>query len=292
MADKTSFAAHPPWRAILFMLAAVASFTLLDSTAKSLAKDLPVVEVVWARYVFSLLLFLLLFRNESLTKLWQTDRPWQQIGRALLLVGATAFIFFAVDYLPLAETYAISFVSPFLAALFAVLFLGEKIKAARWLAITAGFIGAVIVIQPGSGLYSWAVVFPLGMAVCWALYQIVTRHLSATEGPSTTLFFTMLVGAAVTTPVVPFFWVTPDWQSLILMACMGLIGLVGQGLLIKAYGLADASLLAPFAYTQIVWATSIGFLVFGDLPNTTTIIGVTVIILSGLLLIGTVRARS
>jgi drug/metabolite transporter (DMT)-like permease len=244
-------------------------------------------EIVWTRYFFALLMFPLLFPKTNLRKVWQTNHPWRQIGRALLLVGSTASIFFAVHYLPLAETYAVSFLSPFLVALLAMVFLGEKVTARRWSAIALGFAGVIIVIQPGGGVFSWAVVFPLAMAVFWAAYQVVTRLMSATEPLLTTLFFTMAVGVIALTPAMPFLWVMPDLQAWLLMLFMGLTGLVGQALLIKAYALAAASLLAPFAYSQIIWATVIGYFVFGDLPGLSTIIGVAVVIVGGFLVVST-----
>ncbi len=278
-----------PVRGIMLMIVAVASLTVLDSTAKFLSGDLPVIEIVWARYMFSLLIFPIVFPHDSIRQAFRTDRLWIQIGRALLLMGATGSIFFAVRYLPLAEAYAISFVAPFLVALFAVLFLGEKVSAKRWLAITLGFGGAVIVIQPGGEAFNWAVIFPLTMAVCWALYQVVTRLISSTEPPLTTLFFTMMVGATVMSGVVPFYWVMPGQQEWMLMVFMGVVGLFGQFLLIKAYSAAASSLLAPFAYTQIIWAMLIGLFVFGDFPNTSTIVGVLIIISGGFLVTSSSR---
>ena len=277
----------PPIRSIILMICAVASFTVLDSIAKYLSRDLPIFEIVWARYLFSLLIFPLVFPSASIREAFRTTRPWIQIARAMLLVVSTASIFFAVHFLPLAETYAISFVSPLLTALFAVFLLGEKVSTRRWVAIVLGFAGAVIVIQPGSGIFDWAVVFPLTMAVCWALYQVITRLISATEPPLTTLFFTMMVGTVVMSLVVPFYWVMPDLKALMLMVLMGLVGLFGQLLLIKAFASSDSSLLAPFGYSQIIWATLIGIFIFGDYPQTSTFIGVTIIIVSGFIVTNT-----
>lgn len=283
MSDIGTIRGTLPVRGIVLMIGAVASFTVLDSTAKFLSRDLPVIEIVWARYMFSLLIFPFVFPHASIRKAFKTRRPWLQMGRALLLMVSTASIFFAVRYLPLAETYAISFVAPFLVALFAVVILHEKVSPIRWLAISLGFGGAVIVIQPGTDVFDWAVLFPLTMAASWALYQVITRLISDTEPPLTTLFFTMMVGATLMSVVVPFFWVMPAQEEWMLMGFMGGVGLFGQLLLIKALGMATSSLLAPFAYTQIIWATLIGMFVFGDIPELFTIIGVAIIILGGLL---------
>jgi drug/metabolite transporter (DMT)-like permease len=292
MADTGTIRALPPMRGIMLMIAAVASFTVLDSTAKYLSNDLPVIEIVWARYISSLVLFAVIFPAASVSEALRTKRAGIQIGRALLLVGATISIFFAVHYLPLAETYAISFMSPFLAALFAMVLLGEKVSGQRWIAIATGFAGVLIVIQPGRDVVSWAIAFPMLMAVLWALYQVVTKLLSATEPPLTTLFFTMATGAILLTAIVPFFWVMPEPSAWFLIGFMGLVGLLGQWLLIKAYALASPSLLAPFAYTQIVWATLIGYLVFGDFPELSTIVGVIVVIVASLMVIRTSRGGS
>lgn len=292
MTDTGIIRALPPMRGIILMIAAVASFTVLDSTAKYLSNDLPVIEIVWARYMSSLVLFAVIFPAASVSEALRTKRAGIQIGRALLLVGATISIFFAVHYLPLAETYAISFMSPFLAALFAMVLLGEKVSGQRWIAIATGFAGVLIVIQPGRDVVSWAIVFPMLMAVLWALYQVVTKLLSATEPPLTTLFFTMATGAILLTAIVPFFWVMPEPSAWLLIGFMGLVGLLGQWLLIKAYALASPSLLAPFAYTQIVWATLIGYLVFGDFPELSTTVGVIVVIVASLMVIRTSRGGS
>ena len=250
MSEPVAIKTLPPTRGIMLMIAAVASFTVLDSTAKYLSNDLPITEIVWARYALSLLLFPLVFPVASVREAFRTKHPWLQVGRALLLVGATASIFFAVHYLPLAETYAVSFISPFLAALFAKIFLGEKVSKRRWIAIAVGFCGVVIVVQPGSGNFGWAIMFPLAMAVFWALYQVVTRSLSTKEPPLTTLFITIMTGSVLLTFVLPFNWVMPGPMAWLLMGFMGVVGLLGQWLLIKAYALATQSLLAPFVYVS------------------------------------------
>jgi len=284
-----------PFVSTSLMLIAVLSFTILDSTAKFLSADLPIVQLVWARYLFSLLLMGFLIRKHGLGNMVRTNRPILQIFRALLLVGGTGSIFFAVKLLPLAETYAISFVSPIFAVLFAIVILGENVGAWRWYAIGLGFCGILIVIQPGTGAVSWAAIFPLLMAIFWALYQVLTRFMSTSEAPVTTLFYTMFVGAVATTPAAMFVWVQPGMDAWLLMFFMGLIGMIGQLLLIKAYAGAQASLLAPFTYTQIIWAALIGYFIFDDEPGLSTLAGAAIVVMSGLFVlrpeVGPILAR-
>lgn len=266
------------------MLFAVLSFVLLDGSAKYLSAELSTPQLVWARYSFSLFLMAAFLPWLGWRRLVLTKRPVAQIGRGMLLVCATASIFTGMRFLPMAEAYAISFVSPAIVAALAIPILGERVSAARWLAIGAGFVGVLVVIRPGAGAISWAAVFPLAMATFYGLYQIMTRVLGPVDSPLTTLFYTMLVGAIVSSLVVPFFWQIPTPGALAIMVWMGFIGLIGQLALIRAFAHAPASLLAPFAYTQIVWATIVGYLVFGDIPDVATAIGSIIVIASGLLL--------
>lgn len=274
-----------PLLGVGLMILAVLSFTLLDSIAKYLAAWNPVPQLVWGRYFFSLLLMLLFIPRMGFSTLVRTDRPLFQIARAVMLIGATGSMFMAVKFLPLAETYAISFTSPLLVALAAALLLGERVGWQRWSAIALGFLGVVLVIRPGSSLFGWAAVYPLMMAAFWAAYQIMTRMIGRSEHPVTTLFYTSMVGSVIASFAVGFFWQAPDLEAWLGMAVMGVIGFLGQLALIRAYALAEASRLSPFVYTQIVWATLIGFAVFGDLPDAMTVLGAGIVIASSLTLV-------
>ena len=176
------------------MLLAVLSFTVLDSTAKYLSASLPVAQLVWGRFFFTLLLTLAFLPWLGLRGLCRTQRPLQQFLRGATLLGATGSLFLAVKYLPLAETYAITFVSPFMVALAAGLLLGERVDWRLWLVTIGGFAGVLVVIRPGSGAFTWHVVFPLAMATFWAANQVITRVLGASDRPIVTLFYTALIG--------------------------------------------------------------------------------------------------
>jgi drug/metabolite transporter (DMT)-like permease len=266
------------------MMLAVLSFVLLDSTAKLLAQELPVVQLLWARYVISFALLVVLAPWFGWRSLTRTAQPRVQVLRGVLLVCATASVFTGVRYLPVADFYAISFVSPAIVAAIAIPVLGERVGPAKWTAIALGFAGVLIIIRPGAGAFSLAAIFPLAMAMFYACFQVVTRFLGPGESPFATVFYTMLVGTAATSLAVPFQWQTPDLTTALLLFWMGIIGLAGQLLLVGAFRHAQASLLAPLSYTQIVWATIIGYAVFGDIPDLPTVVGSLIVIASGLAL--------
>ena len=266
------------------MLAAVTCFTALDGTAKLLAHDYSVVEITWGRYLFNFLLLMLLVPRLGIGGLVITGRPVLQIVRGLLLLTSTASMFAALRFMPMADTYAITFVSPIIVALLSVPFLKEQIERSHWAAILLGFFGVIVVIRPGSGIASSAAFFALAMAIAYAIYQILTRMISADEKASTTVFYTALVGTASTSCLLPVVWRAPTLEAWSLLIWMGLAGLIGQILLFKAFSLAAASILAPFAYSQILWASAIGYTVFGDVPDLWTVIGSLILIASGIFL--------
>jgi drug/metabolite transporter (DMT)-like permease len=181
----------------------------------------------------------------------------------------------------LAEATAIMDISPVLITLGAVLFLGERIGIRRVFGIIGALIGALIVIRPGSDVFSVYALFPLGAAICYSGYNIITRFVGAREDPWTSLFYTALFGALVFSAVVPFYWQPLSIVSLTLMIVLSCLATLAQWLLIKALSLGEASLLAPVGYIALIFATLWGYLLFGDLPDQWTVIGAMVIVASG-----------
>jgi len=223
-------------------------------------------------------------------KMMTTTRPFLQVGRSALLLGSTALSFFALRYLQLDEALAILFSTPFLVALLSGPLLGEWVGWRRWTAIAVGFFGVLVVVRPGFGGIHPAALLTFCGAICYALYVITTRVLARSDSSETTLFYSNLVGAVAMLPVIPFVWTPPS--SALVVALMVLIGALGSGghyLLILGHRLAPASTLAPFIYTQIVWTTTLGFLVFHDLPNRWTIVGGLIVVASGLYLLNRER---
>jgi drug/metabolite transporter (DMT)-like permease len=275
---------------IALMCGAVATFSCLDATGKYLLHYMDPLQVVWARYFGAFVLAFIFLNPITRAKMMTTKRPFLQVGRSALLLGSTALSFFALRYLQLDEALAILFSTPFLVALLSGPLLGEWVGWRRWTAIAVGFFGVLVVVRPGFGGIHPAALLTFCGAICYALYVSTTRVLARSDSSETTLFYSNLVGAVAMLPVIPFVWTTPT--SALVVALMVLIGALGSGghyLLILGHRLAPASTLAPFIYTQIVWTTTLGFLVFGDLPNRWTILGGLIVVASGLYLLNRER---
>lgn len=267
------------------MVAAVGAFTLMDAIAKYLSRWYPVPGIVWARYATNLLVLLAWFAVRGELRRVRTSRPGVQLARGLLLAGATLFYFTSLSVLPLADAAAIAFVLPLFIAALAVPMLKERLDAPRMLAIAAGLAGALIIVRPGSAAFTLYALLPMAMALCNALYQILTRKVAGVEHPLTSLVWGAIVGAVLFSAVLPFAWKTPD-QALhwILLGVIGVLASVGHYLLIRAYDYAPATLLAPYSYSGLVWAMLLGFALFGHFPGGWALGGMAVIVGSGLFL--------
>ena len=275
---------------IALMCGAVAAFACLDCMAKYLGTHMDVLQVVGARYVSAFLIALMFSNPINRPGLLRTGRPALQLGRSVLLLGSTVFNFTAFRYLQLDEALAILFSTPFLVAILAGPVLGEWVGWRRWTAIMVGFVGVLVVVRPGLGGLQWAALLSLGSAFCYAGYSITTRMLSTTDSSETTLFYANLFGFVVMLPVLPFVWTAPpSWIDWVLMVAVGAFGAGGHFLLILAHRHAPASVLSPFIYTQIVWATTLGYLVFANVPSHWTIAGAAIVIASGLYLLNRER---
>jgi drug/metabolite transporter (DMT)-like permease len=279
-----------PQRGILLMVSAIGFFVSLDTTAKYLSQWYPVAGIVWARYVINVIFLLAWLGARGELARVRTARPGIQFARGFLLASATLIYFTSLTVLPLADAAAIGFVLPLFVAVLAVPMLGERLDMSRTVAILVGLIGAIVVVRPGSSVFTWYALLPIGMAVCNALYQILTRKVAGQEHPMTSLVWSALVGAVLLSAVAPFAWQTPQsafhWS---LLCLMGLLASIGHYLLIRALEFAGATLLAPFTYTTLVWAMLLGFLVFGHFPDAVSLCGSAIIVGSGLFLAGRQR---
>jgi drug/metabolite transporter (DMT)-like permease len=283
MNSSTSAAEPHPLRGIALFLLAVGLWPFLDSTAKYLGRSYPITQIAWMRYAFHTLFMLLIFAPRMGTRLLRSRYPGLQVIRGLLLAGSTLFFFTALKHMPLAETSSIAQIGPVLTTLGAAWMLGERVDPARWIAVGVGFVGVLIIIRPGTAVFSLYALLPLGTAVCMMGYNLLTRRLALSEEPIATLFYSALVGMLMVSILLPAGWKTPE--SLVhlgLMAAMGLVGGFSHLVLIKAYECTPASSLAPFSYTQVFWTLLLGYAFFGDFPDGWSIVGIVIIMSSAL----------
>lgn len=261
-------------------------FTGLDTTAKWLNHSIPTVQAVWARYTFSVVLVLLVINPKTKPGVLTTKKPLVQIIRSLLLLLSTLANFVALNYLQLAQTTTIALATPLLVSALSGPLLGESVPRDRFIAIGVGFLGVISVARPGfGGIHPVAILSILGMC-CYAGYALMTRFLVGHDQTETTLVYSGLVGAVILSFGLPLFWqMPPDLFTWALMLCMGLFAAIGHFFLISAHRFAPAYVLSPFMYTQLGWMTLSGYIVFGDVPDSFTIAGGVIIVLSGLYLI-------
>lgn len=271
-------------RAVGLFLGAMLLFAILDATSKHLTQHFAVPMLVWARYAVHFVLMVTVLGPSMRFGLIRTRKPLSQIVRALMLTAVTGFAMAAFRVMPLAETTAIIFVAPLLVTVLAVVMLKEQVGPARWIAVITGLCGVLLIARPGGGLVLEGVLYALAGALCYSIYQVLTRQLAASEHPVTMLFYTALVGTAVMTAALPWHWVgaEPGPLEMALIATLGIYGGLGHYLLTRAFHLAPASLLSPFLYVQLVWAAGLGWLVFDHFPDGLALLGMAVICASGL----------
>ena len=254
-------------RGILLMLATVTLFSFMDATAKWLSADIPVLQIVWARYVLFLGLGLAPAVRVGTFALLRTRRLGLQLLRSAFLVGSTLCALTAYTHLPLADANAIGATAPLVVTILSALVLAEPVGIRRWSAVAVGFVGALVVVRPGIATVDWYALFPLGAACLYASYQIATRVLSTVDSGATTLFYSGAVGAVALSLAVPFVWVPPTPAQWGMLALVGVLGSAAHMCIIRALTLAPASLLQPFAYVQLPCMVALGFVVFGDFPD-------------------------
>ncbi|MBA1147091.1 EamA family transporter [Ectothiorhodospiraceae bacterium WFHF3C12] len=283
-ASASSGASGPavrPLAGVALMALGVSTLPLMDGLAKYLSSEYHVVQVTWARYLFHLLLLSLLLAGR-LRPAELIPRQWGlQLLRSALLLGTTLCYFGAVSYLPLADVLALAFISPVVSTALAPLVLGEHVGGRRWVAVALGFAGALVVIRPGLGVFHWASVLGLGAGFFYGSYQLATRRLSGSGRPVITPLYTAVFGVVVLSVMVPAFWTMPDAAGWVLMAAMGGFGALAHFLIIRAFEHAAAPVLAPVNYVEIVAATALGWVAFGDFPDPWTWSGIALIIGSG-----------
>ena len=277
-------------------LSALVLFVCMDTLVKLLTAQFAVPQLMWARFLFSMLIAAAAIRLVTGSLPWRSRAPGLQVVRSLLLAVCNLLFSSALVFLSLTDATAIGFASPLFTVALAAWWLRERVGWRRWLGVGIGMLGLLIALRPpfltGGAPMHPAALLPLGTAACFAVYQILTRKLAMVDDSRTTILHTGFAATIATSLVQPFVWVWPSATDWLVLLLLGVLGGAGHGLLVLAYARAPVSLLAPLSYTQLVWTTLAGILVFADWPDAATLLGAAIIAAGGVLVALPQRARS
>ena len=269
-------------KAIVLNLSAWVMLPIMDGFAKYLSSTLPVLQITWSRYFFTVVIVLpimLIFFRKNLT--W-TEKPKLQLIRGLILFCANILFFYSISIISLAKALTLAFIAPLIVTALSPVLLGEKVGFRRWAAVVIGFIGSLVVIRPGFVEFNLASIAALGTGILYGFYLIITRKLHDADNPLLTLLLTGIVGAILGTMIMPTVWVQPTITEWYMMFAIGFFASIGHLFLILSLKYADASKLAPFSYFEIVTNIIIGYYFFNHFPDSWTFIGLFIIISSGI----------
>ena len=282
-APKAPARADRPFKGIALILASTVFLGTSDVTAKYLSATLPSIEITWIRFlVFALIMTPAMLPGSPLFAL-QTNRLGLQLLRGADGAGLVAVLHLRpAASCPIAEASATGFVAPLFVTALSIVFLGEKVGLRRWIATGVGLVGVIIILRPGTGAFHPAAFFPIVSALAWACTLIMTRMMSGTERAITTMTYSSIAGVCILSALVPFVWVAPTWHDILFGVFIGVASTAGQWIVVLAFRYADASVLAPFSYTQLLWVSILGFLIFGEVPDVWTVTGAAFIVASGL----------
>jgi len=269
-------------KAIILNLSAWVMLPIMDGFAKYLSSTIPVLQITWSRYFFTVIIVLpvmLIFFRKNFK--W-TEEPKLQLIRGLLLFCANILFFYSISVISLAKALTLAFIAPLIVTILSPILLNEKVGFRRWAAVITGFIGSLIVIRPGFVEVNLASIAALGTGVLYGFYLIVTRKLHNSDHPLLTLLLTGVVGAIIGSLIIPSVWVQPTITEWYMMFAIGFFASIGHLFLILSLRYADASKLAPFGYFEIITNIIIGFYFFNHFPDNWTFLGLFVIISSGI----------
>lgn len=272
-----------PLIGIALMLAAMAILPFIDVIAKKLGQaGMPILIVVWARALFGGLMTLPFALRAEGARAFRPAQPWHHLARACLLFGATFLFFEALKHLPIADALAIFFVNPLVIVILSALVLRERVGPRRWAAVAVGFVGTLIIIRPGLVEVNPGTIYALGAGVALGSYFVMTRQIAGAADAMVLTFQTSAIGAVLMTLALPFLWQSPTPVQWVMLAGLGVIATLGHVLITRAYEHAEASLLAPLAFSEIIMATVVGWWFFSDLPDRWTVLGVAILIASAI----------
>jgi drug/metabolite transporter (DMT)-like permease len=274
--------AQHPGLGIALTVIATLCFALLDTVSQYLGPVVPVLMMLWLRYLAQTLMTAGLLLPQHGRALLHTRAPGLQLLRGLLMVGSNTLAFLSLRHVPVGEFTAIVMLVPLVVTVLAALLLGEHVPRISWVLVAGGLFGALMVVRPQGDDFQLALLLPLALVLCSAGYQILTSRMVRTEHPGSTHFFTGLIGLICCSLLLPWGWQPlGSWQLWGLVALVGVLGSTGHYLLIRAYAMAPAARLTPFLYAQVGFATLAGWLAFGHRPDGWTWLGIGLIALCG-----------
>lgn len=278
-------ASDRPAQAILLVFMAVAVLTLQDAVIKWLSERYPVIEILFIRSVIMLPVILVVAAATGQLGRLRTRRYGAHLLRAVLNFLAFITYFGALRLMPLADTLAIVFSAPLFIVLFSALLLKEKVGPWRWSAVAIGFVGVLVMIRPGTSMLDWPVILALVSSVFYALWMLTTRTMAEDESSLGMLFYATVFFVLAGGAMVPFEWVTPSGEDLLVLTVLAVVAMIGLLMLIQSYRMAQASILAPLDYTSMVWAVLLGWFVWNELPGIWVIAGTVLVVFAGLIIV-------
>jgi drug/metabolite transporter (DMT)-like permease len=269
-------------RGILYICASVVLSAIMGVGIKWLSDTYPAVELTFLRSFFGLITALAFVRHGGGVGTLRTQRPGSHFLRASAWVISFLCSFLSLHYLTLATSVAFSFLAPLFMTMLSVPMLGERVGIHRWGAVLLGFLGVLFMARPNGEVFQLGAVFGIANAFFWGIGSVSVRQLTRTETSSSITFYTHLFSTMILGVALPFFWTPPTWHGLVAMAGLGLLGGISQFWTTQALSYAPAAAIAPFNYTQMIWAVIFGFIVWGDVPTLNLMIGVAIVVASGL----------
>lgn len=274
--------ASQPVRAVVCMLIGVSLLALNDGLVKSLTVHYPTGQILFIRGLFVLPWILLLtLRDGGLHRLRINNFRGQSV-RAVCVIASSFLFVSGLVYLPLADAIAAAFTGPLFITAMAPIMLGERVGWRRWLAVIAGFVGVIFMVRPGTEAIQWAILFPLGAALFGGMRDLITRRISRSETSVAVLLVTTSVVMFAGLTTAPFGWEALSTSHLWKFAASGLLVACSHYLMIEAFRLGEAAMVAPFKYSSVLWGVLFGYLLFGDLPDLWTLTGAAIVIIAGL----------
>lgn len=271
-----------PALGIAFMIASMFLFAAMDAISRHITQTYAIGQILAIRFVFFMIFAIILVGPRRVPASFRTTNLPLQIVRGLILIAEVGIFVVAFRYLPLADVHAVAAAAPLVVVALAGPLLGERVGLHRWIAVLAGFVGVLVIVRPGFREIDLLMLLPVVAMLLWGVLQLVSRLIGRYDGPNTTLLYSTVIALVISLALGPWHWRSPDLDGWTWLLLASVAGAGAHYFLIRAMDAAEASMMQPFSYTLVLWATLMGWLAFGEFPDDWTIAGGVMIILAGL----------